>query len=292
MKFNYYPSNIKSVKPLGLVSLEKFITAIKNPKADMIDILEKIEFYSKIKDEKNRAKYKQMLYFFTPAVVCSYRNYKNIETFTGLAPLDFDKLPSQQYAEDLKHHLFKEHDYIIATWLSSSKLGVRALVSIPICNNIDEYKLRYNAIIHKFGIYDGFDTAPKNCVLPLFYSHDRNILSRDNYTTFTDKYEPPKPKPKGEIIRIYKDKKVELVAKMVKSGISKIHDYGHPPLRALAYAVGGYVASDYVNFDEAYKILCDEIDANSYLSQKATVYKATAKQMLTKGMSEPLEIRQ
>lgn len=291
MNFNYYPANIKSVVPLGLVSLKAFIKAIQNPKPEMLEVLEKIEFYSRIKDEKNRAKYKQRLYFFTPAVQCTYRNYKNITKFTGLAPLDFDKLPSQQYAEDLKHHLFDEFPYIIATWLSSSKLGVRALISIPEAKNINEYKQYYNAIINDFGIFDGFDQAPKNCVLPLFYSHDRGILSRSNYTTYTKKHNPQTPPPKGEVIRIYRDKKVALVAKIIKSGISKITDNGHPQLRALAYAVGGYVANDYIDLNEALSILHNEIDANAYLSQKASIYKVTAKTMIEKGQNEPLEIR-
>jgi hypothetical protein len=288
MKFNYYQSNIKSVVPLGLITLEKFINAIKNPKPDMVEILEKIQFYSSIKDEVNRAKYKQMLYLFTPSIVCKYRSYKRIDLFTGLATLDFDKLPSHDYAEELKTHLFNEFDFIICAWLSSSKLGVRCLVHIPQSQSIEEFKQYYGALIQLFGIYDGFDSAPKNCVLPLFYSHDRNILSRENYTIFDEKFIPEPPKPKGEKIRIYKDRNLNRVAKMAHTAISNIVDYGHPPLRAISYAVGGYVASGYLTMSEAQQIIFMEIDSNSYLSQKASVYKKTAETMLVKGQNEPL----
>lgn len=288
MQFNYYTSNIKSVVPLGLITLEKFINAIKNPKPEMVEILEKIQFYSSIKDEVNRAKYKQKLYFFTPSVVCGYRNYKGIKSFTGLAPLDFDKLPSQQFAEELKEHLFNDFDFIICSWLSSSKLGVRCLVHIPVCSDIEEYKAYYGGLIEQFGIYEGFDSAPKNCVLPLFYSHDKNILYRDNFGLFDKKFIPEPPKPKGEKIRIYKDKKVDIIAKMVRTALNKINDYGHPPLRAISYAVGGYVASSYLTESEAEEILFREIDLNNYLSQKSEVYKATAKTMIKKGQTEPL----
>jgi hypothetical protein len=273
---------------MGLVSLEKFINSIKNPKPKMIEILEKIEFYSKIKDETNRAKYKQMLYFFTPSIICDYRNYKGIKQFTGLATLDFDKLESVDYAQEFKDYIFNEFDFIICSWLSSSKLGVRCLVHIPVASSVDEFKQYYGSLIQDFGIYNGFDTAPKNCVLPLFYSRDKNILFRENYSLYNKKFIPEPPKPKADKIRIYKDKKVETIKKMVNSALSKINDYGHPPLRAISYAVGGYVASDYLTVDDAKDILFNAIDSHAYLSQKASIYKATALTMINKGQSEPL----
>jgi hypothetical protein len=286
--FNYYNSDIKQVKPMGLVSLDKFINSVKNPKPKMIEILEKIEFYSKIKDETNRAKYKQMLYFFTPSIICDYRNYKGIKQFTGLATLDFDKLESYEYAQELKEHLFNEFDFIICAWLSSSKLGVRCLVHIPAASSVDEFKQYYGSLIQDFGIYNGFDTAPKNCVLPLFYSRDSNILFREKYSLYDKKFIPEPVAPKTQPIRIYKNKKVEVIKKMVHTALSKVNNYGHPPLRAISYAVGGYVASDYLTVDEAIDILSDAIDGNSYLSQKASIYKTTAKTMINKGQSEPL----
>lgn len=288
--FNYYGADIKQVKPLGLVSLESFVNAVKNPKPKMVEVLEKIEFYSKIKDEKNRAKYKQMLYFFTPAIICDYRNYKGIKSFTGLATLDFDKLESYEFAQELKEHLFKTFDFIYCAWLSSSKLGVRCIVKIPIVDSIDKFKQHYNALIEYFDIYNGFDSAPKNCVLPLFYSRDSNILFRENPSTFTEIFIPEPPKPKVQGIRIYKDKKVEVIKKMVHTAISKINSYGHPPLRAISFAVGGYVANSYLTQQEAIEILNSEIDRNSYLCQKASVYKSTVKTMVEKGQSEPLTL--
>ena len=74
--------------------------------------------------------------------------------------------------------------------------------------------------------------------------------------------------------------------------MSKIVDYGHPPLRAISYALGGYVANNYLSEQEAEDIIIKEIVNNNYLNQKSKVdgYIKTAKDMINKGQQKPLTL--
>jgi len=290
--FNYYGANIGEVVPLGEVSLDRFLNAIKQPKPKMKSILNAIREAAANNDENLKAELKKKLYFFTPAVKCTYRNYENIVSFTGLAPLDFDKLPDYNYAAELKEHIFNEYPFIVASWFSASRKGIRALVNIPIVSSPDEYKQYYNALIQIFSKYKGFDKAPQNCVLPLFISDDEDLLYRDNAVTFVDRYIPPPLAPKIQNITPYKDKRIQEVANVVNKSIAKIVDYGHPPLRAIAYALGGYVGNGYLTEDEAEETIISAIESNPYLSQRAKIsgYIKTAKTMIEKGKQNPLEL--
>lgn len=290
--FQYYGSSIKEVVPLGNLSMLRMIEAIKHPKPHIKEILTQIRYAAGNKDEDTKAYLKQKLYFFTPAVNCTYRNYESIISFTGLAPLDFDKLESEQYAIEFRDFIFNQYPEIIACWLSSSRLGVRALLRIPVVSSPDEYKLYYKGFEQEGKKYKGFDKAPQNCVLPLFISDDENLLYRPDAIEWNKQYIAPPQPPKVTAIIVYQNKQVEKVAKLVNSAMSKIVDYGHPPLRAISYALGGYVANGYLDNNEAEDIIISEIYANSYLNQKSKVngYIKTAKDMINKGKQKPLTL--
>ena len=138
--------------------------------------------------------------------------------------------------------------------------------------------------------YEGFDPAPKNAILPLFYSHDPAILYREEPTTFTDTYTPPEPATPEYIPPITENptRNRSWAISNTEKAINKIIDNGHPQLRAVAYAMGGYVSAGYITEHEAIDTLNRLIESNSYLSQKPSVYKRTAKEMIRKGQSEPL----
>lgn len=287
MIFNYYPADIKQSIPIGNISLERFINVIKNPKKQTKYIFEQI----KVAQEKGNMALKQQLktklYYFTPCVfVEGRRKYENIKNFTGILALDFDKIHN---AIDLKEHIFLSNDFIIAAWLSPSKHGVRALVSIPICKNVEEFKEYYNAIEQRFGQYIGFDKAVKNCILPMFLSYDENILYREIYSTWTKKIIiAPQPIIKQYIIT----DKTKLIEAIIKSSIDKIVDNGHPQLRAAAFVLGGYIGGGYIDKQTASIIIENLINTNNYLSQKSPVYIKTANEMIEKGISKPLYINE
>lgn len=285
MTFNYYDANIKASTPLGSVSLDYMLNAIKNPKKDIKYIFEQIMVAEQNKDVKLKQELKTKLYSFTPCVfVNGSRKYANIVNFTGLLVLDFDHLESPEYAENFKQYIFNKYEFIIGAWLSASKHGVRAIVSIPLCDNVNDFKASFGAIELQFKDYIGFDTAPKNCILPLFISYDPYLLKRDIYTTFTKKYVPiEKPVIKQYII----NDKTNSIEKIILNNINEIVTTGHVKLRATAYLLGGYIGAGYIDYGYSIEMINKMIDCNAYLSQKASIYKKTAKQMIDKGINQP-----
>lgn len=289
IEFNYYSADIKKTKPLGTVTLERFIEAIRNPKKKMKNLFDEIRYYKSIGDKKKADELKTSLYSFTPCVMVSNRrNYESILNFTGLMVLDFDNI-DPELVEEFKHKLFKENPEIIATWLSSSALGVRALVKIPVANSVKEFQQYFEGFqIKRVGKFNWFDTAPKNAVLPLFLSYDPKILYRNNPTTWKEKYKPLESKP----VKQFKIADMNSnVTDIIKSKIDKITSNGHPQLRAAAFLLGGYVGGGHIIEDQAEQLINNLIDSNNYLKIKPDVYKTTAKQMIKKGQNQPIYLK-
>lgn len=285
MIFNYYNANIKDSTPLGIVSLNYVLNAIKNPKINLRNIFEQIRIADENNDAAKKQELKTHLYSFTPNVLVSEsRKYVNIINWTGLMVLDFDHLATE-IAIEFKQALFNEYKFIIAAWLSASKHGVRAIVKIPVCQSIEEFKQRFAAMENLLGIYKGFDPAPKNCILPMFLSYDHDLLQRDNYTFFTKKFIAPVP----PIIKQYiVDDKTSTIEKIIYNKIQTITDSGHLILRAAAYSLGGYVSAGYICENVAIEAINQMINSHPYLSQKASVYQKTAKTMILQGQSKPI----
>lgn len=284
--FPYYDADITHHTPLGYVSLEYMLNAIKHPKKDIKHIFEQIMIADENKDAKLKHELKTKLFSFNPCVyIVGKRKYDNIKHFTGIMMLDFDKMESSQYAEEFKQYLFNTYPYIIASWLSASKRGVRAVVKIPVCSNKDEFKQYFGAIENELKIYKGFDPAPKNCVLPLFISYDPNILVRSDATIFNRKFIPiEKPPLKQYIIT----DKTSVIQSIIDKRINAISDSGHTILRATAYLLGGYVSAGYCQQDWAIDLMNKLIDSHHYLRQKASTYKKTSDTMIKKGMLSPI----
>lgn len=292
--FQYYGSDIRNTTPLGCVSLDYWIKSMKNPKPEFKDIFEKIEIASLSNNKAEKDELKRHLYFFTPAVlVNNKRRYSDINRFTGLLTIDFDGL-ELDYAKEFKEALFKEYKFIICSWLSASKKGVRALIKIPISKNVNEFKSYYNAIREELSIYNGFDIATQNAVLPMFMSYDTNILVRENYTEWTRKYIAPEPL---KVQQYFVSESNSNIEKIIISAINKITSNGHPQLRAVAFALGGYISAGYISESSAIELIENCINSNAYLSRKhnglqmADVYKTTAKTMIINGQFKPLFIK-
>jgi len=286
ISFNMYPADIKKAEPIGMITLNDFLSAVKYPEDYFIDIFNEIRIAEQNKDQARKMELKSKLISFTPCVVIDKkRNYENIKEFTGLMVLDFDHLDSPEYAQEFKEYLFDTYKFIIASWLSASRHGVRAFVKIPICTSTDEFKSYFLAVKEKLFKYKGFDVAPKNCVLPLFYSIDTELLFRNDFTTFTQRHNPiVKPQVKQYII----NDKSNIVEKIILNKINPIIDNGHPQLRAAAYLLGGFVGARYINQEYATDMINRMIESNAYLSQKASIYKKTADTMIKSGINQPV----
>jgi hypothetical protein len=289
--FSSFGGNIKDSHTIDTYTLSEMLREIKMPDQSVIDLVEKIRSEQ---DADKKARLKWQLKSWTPAVLCSKRRrIDNIIGFSGLMPLDFDKLPSKEYAQDVREFLLKEYPWIYAVWLSSSGKGVRAIVRIPIVESTAEYKMIFDAVRHNhisaYEIIDYFDTAPKNAVLPLFQSYDPNLIFRYECEIFDERYTAPEPERKNyPPINETGDAERNRVARIAESGIGKIKDNGHPQLCRVCMALGGYVGGGYIDFNEAVDLMHTLIERNDYLSQKQSVYKVTAKQMIQYGSKNPL----
>lgn len=286
IKFQYYPAEITKCKPIGFISLDIFLKSISNPKKHTKELFELIKHAEEIGDTKTKAELKCKLYKFTPCVhIKNWRTLKNITQFTGLLVLDFDHLECNE-AIILKQVLFDSCNFIIACWLSPSRHGIKALVKIPIVQTVDEFKSYYLAIENEIGNLKGFDKTSKNCVLDLFLSYDADLLFRDDATTWTKQYF----EPKKEIINIPINvtDKTDIIVNIVIKKINEITITGHYILRAVSYALGGYVGAGYITESDAIYLINRCIDAHNYLSIKADTYKKTAFTMIQKGIKQPL----
>lgn len=288
--FNYYPGNIRINKALGVISLDTFLSKIKNPRPE---ILNKINQLRSTKDADLKERIKRSLYYFTPAVgPVNLRRYNCIETFTGIAVLDFDKVDDPAY---IKNVLFKSYSCVIASWYSSSGRGVRALIKIPVVESVDEFKSYFNGFKEEIsGLFPGFDSAPQNPVLPLFISVDPEILIRNDATTWTTKQKPaekisiPKPVP---LPHNYESTDANNRAnEIIRRKIESIGPPGHTQLRAICYAAGGYIAAGYINESETIDMIETLIRHNNYLNQREKVegYIKTANTMIKQGKEKSL----
>lgn len=292
-RFPYCVGNIKQAKVAGFVSLPYWCNAIRAPKKKTIELIQNIRAAAEAGKESEKAALKERLPSVTPAVYIPRgqpRRYANIKSFTGILMLDFDKIDD---APELRDYLFDTYPFIVATWLSSSGKGCRAAVRVPQSESTDEFKARYKAIAKEMNQYQGFDMAPQNSVLPLYYSIDPDIkfdLWRDDVFEQKVTPQPPQPQP----VRSWyepSNSAAGRVKNIIAKAIDKITDNGHPQLRAAAFVLGGYVGSGYLDQMEATSHIHGLIESNGYLSQKPDVYKKTAKTMIEKGISKPLYLQ-
>lgn len=285
IEFPFYENKIYNTKPIKKISLYNFFNLIKNSTPELIKIFEKLK---QTTNQEEKRKLKEHLYYATPAVQTDMqgRKYTNITNFTGLMPLDFDKL---DFAEEFKHYIFDNYPYIIASWLSASGKGVRCLVNIPVVFSVDDFKsLFWGLAKNGFMDYKGFDIAPQNCVLPFFISYDKNILIRDNAEQWTKKYIKPVEQIKIIPNFNFSSKYEKWSISNFKKAIDKIVDNGHPQLRAAAYVLGGRVGAGYLSEYTAIQEAWTIIETNNYLSKGYAGYKKTAKDMIIRGQKSPL----
>ena len=290
--FQYYPNNVQSNQPIGYVSLERFVQSIKNPKQHLVEIFNQVSYYESVGDMEAKRKIKERIYYFTPCVIVNqYRRYNSIRNWTGLAVLDFDHINNGQ---EFKEYLFNEYKSIICAWLSPSKMGVKALVSIPVVNSVDEFKSYYFGLSEEMWQYNGFDGSGQNCVLPLFQSMDYTLLFREDYETWQTKgfKSDSMATTKGQTNPVEpSDIYEKIMIGMITKGIDKIEANGHPQLRDLCLSVGGYIANRYITEIDALQHIYNRIENNNYLKKGIPGYKKTAKWAVQVGQSKPITLK-
>ena len=287
--FQYYKNDILITKPEGVVSIDNLIESIRIPKRS--DIYEEIFRCEVEGDMARKSELKKKLFFIVPATTSNGkgRSYSNITSFTGVIQLDFDHI---QNPCDFRDFLYAKYSFIIASWVSASKRGIKALVSIPKAKDVTEFKEYYWGITNEVMTqYEGFDTATQNSVLPMFLSYDSDIKYRKEYTTWTTKgINPNEIKPNVEVPDnlVITPTTANRVVDNVTKSISSIVSNGHPQVRAAFFSLGGYIGAGYISIQDAYSMVEYLIPNNSYLNKDVEGYKRTAYRMIDKGIINPL----
>ncbi len=291
--FQIYRQPIQNVFPEKKpISLVQFIEYTKNPPEKIRDVFNRIAAAELSDDRVLKARLKQnKLFYFTPCVIVRpKRKYESIIHFTGLLVLDFDHIDN---APDFKQYLFDQYPCIVVTWLSPSRRGVKALVSIPVVENVTGFKEYYFGIAAEMEQFNGFDTSGQNAVLPLFQSFDPDLLYRDNPEIWLQKGTKRNDFTAAVTVTARagtsnRPGANKAILQMLNTGMSNIANYGHPPLRSLCIAIGGYIASGYIDEFEAMQEINYRIETHPYLKKGIAGYKKTAKWAIQAGMRKPL----
>ncbi|MEN8122936.1 MAG: BT4734/BF3469 family protein [Bacteroidota bacterium] len=301
----YYSGNIYDSRVKGYIKLSTFINSHANPKREIQILINKINVAANKGDKKKKNELKTHLFYFTPSVfikVGKKRQYTNVESFTGLAQLDFDGL-DHVTAINLKQYLFDTYQQIICAYLSPSGKGVKCLIATDQPKDIEEYRELYAGLIDEFDWIDGFDEAPKNAVLPLYLSLDRKILFRDDFDIWTKRGEvaniesynnlhataPVQPSIDGDV-SVYKSKAyyekitIDIFTNKMRSIVS---EPGHMQMRSACLVLGSRVGAGYIDKNTAMQIAENEIRANAYLQKGIANYIRTSVWAITQGESRP-----
>jgi len=296
IRFQYFPAKVYDTTVLGTVSLADFIEAHRNPKPEILEVFKQIEIAAQKNDLKLKDSLKaNNLYYFTVSVLLNGgRTYQHIEEFLPLMMFEFDKI---DHAEELKQFLFERMDCCIAAYLSPSKRGLKLLIHTDTPTSIDDYKLLYCGMAYHLSKYEGFDGVNFNAVIPTFLSYDKNILVRPAedvkaWTIRGGKINAFKPfVGEFEAIENISPEDREAVESMVTYCINRITSDGHNSVVSTAAALGGYIASSYIDFEDAQALIYDLIANNDYLSKGIKGYQKTATTMMLRGMSSPLKLK-
>lgn len=293
-KFQYYPSNVKVTNPIGSISLLSYLSAIKEPKQEIVSIFKKIEVAALNNDLKAKQELKSKLYYFTPCVNTDGlgRKYDNITSWTGLMVVDIDGL-DKELAVEFKKYLFDKYKFFVALFLSASKKGIKGIVRIPVCSSIEEFKSYFYGLMDEFQYYKGIDFSSKNCMLPNYLTYDTDLLYRLDAEVWdkkgiqigeVDTSKAVDFKPFENIVEDDKKRCIEII----KSKIDAIIDNGHGQVVAAATLLGGFIGGGYINQTEAENVIKGLISSNHYLSKGTYGYIKTALTMINKGISSPV----
>jgi len=292
-KFQYYRANIESKRPIGVITLYDYLYAIKHPKDNIVEIFKEVEKASAAGDKKLKAELKSKLYYFTPCVYTNGegRNYECINSYTGFLIFDADNLETE-FAKELKEFLFYTYPFVIASFLSASKKGVKAIIRIPVVSSVGEFKALFYGLMDEFQYFHGCDTSSKNCILPNYLTYDRELLYRTDATEWTKKgIQIDEFKEfEGEIIPVenVSEDDRQFVKNIIRKKMLEITDTAHVICRSTALCAGGYVAAGYISYDEAKDLMFSLVDKIDYCQKSPKLYKSTIADFIQKGMKSPL----
>ena len=225
------------------------------------------------------------------------RKHKDIKEFTGLMFIDIDKCTDHNKVKDL----FINIENTVATWFSSSGKNVHALIKIPICENMDEFKRRYKAFIELLELYirdfATIDTITANPTQLAFESHDKDLFINETPIEFKKISPKQVPQPTNIICanNITPTKGTEQwIIDWTNRTISLITNPGYTQLLCYSKTLGGYCSGGYIDKELASSVLHNAIESNSYFKSKESsgtmqTYHKGGEGSFIVGLKEPLK---
>jgi len=294
--FYFYPANVKITKPLGEITLERFIEANRDPQNNIKELFKKIQ----VADEKEKQELKQQLFYFTPCVKTNGlgRSYSDIISFNGLLCLEFDKIP--EFASELRDWIFNNFQECVCAYISPSGKGTKTLWKIPVVKSVDEFKSYFYGISYRFSKIKGFDGSSQNPILPLYLSWDENIRYRPyneakTWTVRGGKINEFKPFT-GEIKKLESvdDKDLDRIYRAIDQTFDKIEreQTAHVFLRNLSLWVGGLCGYGYLSVDDASDYICSKVEETPYCLKNTVGYCKTVKDFVVKGSQAPIKLEE
>lgn len=296
IKFQYYPANIFSKKPEGMVTLKQFLESQKNPKQKIIDLFMQIQEAGRVGNDKLKNELKSKLFFFIPSCVTNGigRGYEDVIGFNPFMVVEYDKL-SQEEATYLKYRIFQDFPSCIASYLSPSRKGVKFIFHIRVPESIEDYKSLYFGLVYFLSqIKEGVDESNERITQPLYLSWDENLLYRENTIPWTKrggkicttKYDPELADYTCD--ENISDNEVEYILKKLKKRLGNVVDDGHNNLIKIATLAGGYVSG--YGFPESAMIefFYNQIENHPYYKKDINNYKKTALRFIKSGQRLPI----
>lgn len=276
-------SDILSVSEPRYVSIDNIMTAIKDGRYK-----DKVEAIRSESDDNRRRQLKSKL-----PCVCfcgefrngiekerdgktyiSYRDDKSITKHSGLVPIDIDGVDDIERVKDE----LKSFPFVYALWTSSSGRGIHGLVKI---GDPNKHAQHYRALLSKI---PNLDSSAQNVSRILYVSYDPEIYVNKTCDTFYDIEQEPERKTVYKMGDGFTDfKKVDIACRMIRS--AEDGQKYHMLLKA-SHLLGGFVATNTVEYDIAYNMLRHEISKRNINDIK--IAERGIEDGLRHGMTMPL----
>jgi hypothetical protein len=221
------------------------------------------------------------------------RKHKNIIGFTGLLFLDIDNCSDHVQVKQF----FINLEHTVAVWYSSSGRNVHALIKIPICTTLKEFKLRHKAFscavepyLKDVALLDSITSNPTQLA---FESYDSEIFINNDIVEFESITIAPKLVNITRPTVLRTDKQEQWCIDWLQNKFNNINTNGYPKVLKTSYALGGYCSGGYINKSNALEIMTNCINNNPYLNSTESsgsikTYLKAGRAAFDKGLQKPL----
>lgn len=255
------------------VELSQILARFKSHDKNGIEKLRSMES----KDEQNKAKVELPVVVFGGKF--TKRSNEGLVEASGLMILDFD-CESESESESIRD-LLEADEYILSYFRSTRGMGWKALVRIPVVSDDKEYKEYWNAVQNHF---PQVDPACKDIARACFFTYDPELVYKPEAkiwdTKESDKLRRVKKSPGRSTDYAIINKALNVIRRATDGE-------KHRKTLAAARLCGGWVASGKIDYQEAERLLTQEVRYCDFGDLK-TKEKAIS-DGLEHGMRDPID---